>query len=73
MSRSLVRDDDSGEPLYFIAQVQDVTERRQFEAKLSHLADHDALTGLFNRRRLEHELDRQVALHRRATRPARCC
>ena len=62
VSRSLVRDDDSGEPLYFIAQVQDVTERRQFEAKLSHLADHDALTGLFNRRRLEHELDRQVAL-----------
>ena len=61
VSRSLVRDDDSGEPLYFIAQVQDITERRQFEAKLSHLADHDALTGLFNRRRLEHELDRQVA------------
>ena len=65
VSRSLVRDDDSGEPLYFIAQVQDVTERRQFEAKLSHLADHDALTGLFNRRRLEHELDRQVALTER--------
>ena len=62
VSRSLVRDDDSGEPLYFIAQVQDITERRQFEAKLSHLADHDALTGLFNRRRLENELDRQVAL-----------
>jgi diguanylate cyclase (GGDEF)-like protein/PAS domain S-box-containing protein len=61
VSRSLVRDDDSGAPLYFIAQVQDITERRQFEAKLSHLADHDALTGLFNRRRLEHELDRQVA------------
>ncbi len=61
VSRSLVRDDDSGAPLYFIAQVQDVTERRQFEAKLSHLADHDSLTGLFNRRRLEHELDRQVA------------
>ncbi|MGZ8649287.1 MAG: diguanylate cyclase, partial [Solirubrobacteraceae bacterium] len=65
VSRSLVRDDASGEPLYFIAQVQDITERRQFEAKLSHLADHDALTGLFNRRRLEHELDRQVALTER--------
>ena len=61
VSRSLVRDDANGEPLYFISQVQDVSERRRFEAKLSHLADHDALTGLFNRRRLEHELDRQVA------------
>ncbi len=60
LSRSVVRDDD-GVPLYFIAHVQDISERRQFEAKLSHLADHDALTGLFNRRRLEHELDRQVA------------
>jgi diguanylate cyclase (GGDEF)-like protein/PAS domain S-box-containing protein len=60
LSRSLVRDDD-GRPLYFIAHIQDISERRRFEAQLSHLADHDALTGLFNRRRLEHELDRQVA------------
>ena len=37
------------------------SERRQFEAKLSHLADHDSLSGLFNRRRFEHELARQLA------------
>ncbi|HVE68611.1 MAG TPA: EAL domain-containing protein [Solirubrobacteraceae bacterium] len=39
----------------------DATERRRFEDELKHLADHDALTGLFNRRRFEQELDRELA------------
>ena len=69
VSRSLVRNDD-GEPQYFIAQVLDITERRQFEAKLSHLADHDTLSGLFNRRRFEEELARQVAYTQRYGTPA---
>jgi diguanylate cyclase (GGDEF)-like protein/PAS domain S-box-containing protein len=69
VSRSIVRD-DGGQPLYFIAQVQDISERRSYEAKLAHLADHDALTGLFNRRRFEHELERQVAYTDRYRTPA---
>jgi diguanylate cyclase (GGDEF)-like protein/PAS domain S-box-containing protein len=49
-------------PDYFIAQIEDVTERKRTLDQLRHLADHDALTGLFNRRRLEAELAHQVAL-----------
>jgi diguanylate cyclase (GGDEF)-like protein/PAS domain S-box-containing protein len=36
--------------------IRDVTERKSFEAQLKQLADHDALTGMFNRRRFEEEL-----------------
>jgi diguanylate cyclase (GGDEF)-like protein/PAS domain S-box-containing protein len=52
----------SGSPDYFIAQMEDVTERRRTLDQLQHLADHDPLTGLLNRRRLEGELAHQVAL-----------
>jgi len=50
---------------YFIAQIEDVTERKRTLDQLQHLADHDALTGLLNRRRLESELAHQVALSER--------
>jgi diguanylate cyclase (GGDEF)-like protein/PAS domain S-box-containing protein len=60
LSASLVRDAE-GKPLYLLSQVQDVTERRRYEAELRHLADHDPLTGLLNRRSFERELERHVA------------
>jgi len=40
-------------------------ERRTLEAQLFELANRDALTGLFNRRRFEEELDRFLARARR--------
>jgi diguanylate cyclase (GGDEF)-like protein/PAS domain S-box-containing protein len=36
--------------------IQDITERKEAEAQLRHLVDHDALTGLSNRRGLERSM-----------------
>jgi diguanylate cyclase (GGDEF)-like protein/PAS domain S-box-containing protein len=44
-----------------LVQVLDITERKRVEAQLKHLAEHDPLTGLLNRRRFEAELSRHVA------------
>jgi diguanylate cyclase (GGDEF)-like protein/PAS domain S-box-containing protein len=56
---SLVRDRD-GAPLHYIVQLQDISERKRLEERLRHLADHDPLTGLRNRRLFEYDLELQV-------------
>ena len=61
MSASLVRDAD-GKPLYRLVQALDVTERKSAEDRLRFLADHDPLSGVFNRRRFESELQRELDL-----------
>jgi diguanylate cyclase (GGDEF)-like protein len=64
LSMSLVRDRD-GAPLHHVAQLQDTSERRDIEEQLRHLADHDPLTGLRNRRLFLHDLHLQVARSKR--------
>jgi diguanylate cyclase (GGDEF)-like protein/PAS domain S-box-containing protein len=64
LSVSLVRERD-GNPSHFIAQLQDISERKRMEEHLRRLADHDHLTGLRNRRLFEHDVKLQVARSRR--------
>lgn len=45
--------DNQNEPLYFIYEAQDISQRKHTEEKLSHLAYYDLLTGLPNRKLLE--------------------
>jgi diguanylate cyclase (GGDEF)-like protein/PAS domain S-box-containing protein len=68
LSVAVVHDGD-GRPQHFLAQIHDITERKRFEGQLQYLADHDALTGMFNRRRFEQELERELARAERYTSP----
>ena len=56
---TLVRAAD-GSPQHFLGQIQDVSERVRYEAQLQHMADHDPLTGLLNRRSFERELNQHI-------------
>ncbi|MQA30750.1 MAG: diguanylate cyclase [Luteitalea sp.] len=49
---SIVRS-EQGDPLSFVAHVQDFSEQQELAQRMAYLADHDALTGLFTRRRFE--------------------
>jgi diguanylate cyclase (GGDEF)-like protein/PAS domain S-box-containing protein len=61
---SLIRD-NIGLPLHFITQIEDVSARKHYETQLQHMANHDPLTGLYNRKRFDEALDAQVARVRR--------
>lgn len=62
---SLVRD-PSGAPKYYIAVTEDITRRKETEAQLLHLANHDSLTGLANRTLLHDRLAQVIAMASRS-------
>jgi diguanylate cyclase (GGDEF)-like protein/PAS domain S-box-containing protein len=68
LSWSIVRD-VNGNSLYFVCQMEDITERRASGEALAHQAIHDPLTGLPNRmlfvERLGRELTRAASLNAR--------
>jgi diguanylate cyclase (GGDEF)-like protein/PAS domain S-box-containing protein len=56
-----VRRDAGGAIIAFEGALRDVSERKRLESQLVQLANHDPLTGLFNRRRFDEELERYVS------------
>ena len=64
LNGSLVRD-EAGNPLYFIAQVQDVSARKRIEGQLQRQALQDPLTGLPNRTLFVDRLGRALERTRR--------
>jgi diguanylate cyclase (GGDEF)-like protein len=53
------------EPLCYLYQIHDLTERKETEYRLSLLAHYDPLTGLANRLRLWEEADSQILVAKR--------
>jgi len=48
-TKNLAIPDETGEQRYLLSLSEDITERKQAEARIQHMAHHDALTDLPNR------------------------
>ena len=59
LSASVVRDKNKS-PVHFVAQIEDITQRKEQEAKIAHFAYHDTLTNLPNRRLLVDRLNQAL-------------
>ncbi|MGE5492716.1 MAG: putative bifunctional diguanylate cyclase/phosphodiesterase [Actinomycetota bacterium] len=55
-----------GTVLYYEGTVEDISERRQYQAQLEYQATHDPLTGLPNRNLLQDRLEQAIASARRS-------
>ena len=55
--------------MYHTAIIRDITERKEYEEKLSHMAHHDALTGAYNRRYLDELLEQEAKRAERYNHP----
>ncbi len=60
LTSSLLHGPD-GEPLFRLSQIMDIDARKQAEQQMQHMADHDPLSWLFNRRRFMDELTGELA------------
>jgi diguanylate cyclase (GGDEF)-like protein/PAS domain S-box-containing protein len=59
-TRNLSIPDETGEQRYLLGLSEDITERKQAEARIQHLANHDALTDLPNRAAFVEHLTRTI-------------
>ena len=56
---------DGGKPQYLLSVIEDMTERAQADARIAHMAHHDALTGLANRALFSDKIEEAIARQRR--------
>ncbi|MGV8968711.1 MAG: EAL domain-containing protein [Cellulomonas sp.] len=66
VSVSAARIGAQGSVNHAVLHVEDITDRKGYERRLLHLANHDPLTGLANRRRFREDLERYLTLANRA-------
>jgi diguanylate cyclase (GGDEF)-like protein/PAS domain S-box-containing protein len=59
-TKNLSIPDEIGEPRYLLSLSEDITERKQAEARIEHLAHHDTLTDLPNRTAFTAHLARRI-------------
>jgi len=52
---------DNGKVLHISGTARDITEQKRFEQELTYQAQHDKLTGLFNRNYFQSELERLIS------------
>lgn len=63
VSQVIVAKSSAAGELDFVATIaRDISERKCLEAQLSYLANHDSLTGLFNRRYFQAQLEHYLEL-----------
>ena len=65
LSRRLAILGDDGKPQYLLGVAEDITERKNAEQRIAHLAHYDALTGLPNRVLLREKLEQELSFVRR--------
>jgi diguanylate cyclase (GGDEF)-like protein/PAS domain S-box-containing protein len=63
--KKLIVCDSAGQQKYIVGVIEDVTERKQSEARIARLAHYDALTGLPNRVFFREQLDQALKRVRR--------
>jgi diguanylate cyclase (GGDEF)-like protein/PAS domain S-box-containing protein len=64
-SKKLIIRDSAGQPQYLLGMIEDVTDRKQSEERIAHLAHYDALTDLPNRLFFREQLEQALKRVRR--------
>lgn len=54
--------DEHGKVIQITGTARDISDQKAYEKQLTYQAEHDVLTGLYNRRYFQQELERVVAL-----------